>query len=234
MYIITGVSRGLGKAIAEQYLGLGHTVIGIGRTNVIEHDDYTFIPCDFYELHQVKELFKSDKFNSPVTLINNAGVLGRINRISDQQSLDVKEVMDVNVVAPMMLTKSVYAAMRDPNDFTLVNISSGAANKAIPSWASYCASKAALNMLTETFYLEEKEKGRTIKAYTIAPGVIDTRMQEQIRKAPEDEFSSVQRFIEMKKANTLTSPSEAARRLVALLSLPYNDQVFFDLRDVNP
>ena len=133
----------------------------------------------------------------------------------------------------MILLRNIYANMSNKSDFTLVNISSGAANRAIPSWAAYCASKAALNMLTETFYLEEKEKGVEIKVYAVAPGVIDTGMQEQIRSASPEQFSAVDNFKQMKKEGVLFTPEEAALKLELLLNSDFSGETKYDLRNVN-
>lgn len=232
MIIITGVSRGLGKAIAEQYLAKGEKVYGIGRSSSILDSNFTFISCDLSNLDAVNALH-FETISEPVTLINNAGIIGNIKRLSDQISIDFDEVMTVNVTSPVLLTQKIYAAIPNKNEFTLVNISSGAANRAIPSWASYCASKAALNMITETFFLEEKEKGNHPKVYAVAPGVIDTGMQAQIRGVELNDFSARDNFVAMKEDGVLFSPEEAANRLIFLLKEAYSNSVFVDLREVH-
>ena len=141
--------------------------------------------------------------------------------------------MTVNVSAAAILTNLVYQHSLDKDKFTLVNISSGAAKRAIPSWAAYCASKAALNMLTEAFYLEEKERGIDLTAYAVSPGVIDTDMQVQIRGARLEDFSAVDNFKKMKENDELFSADEAAARLVALLNESFKGEVLVDLRDVS-
>lgn len=233
IYIITGVSRGMGKAIAENYLSQGFKVIGVGRGHDINHSNFSFEKCDLSDVDSARQLFVNQKFEEPVTLINNAGILGSIRRISEQENLDLARVMAVNVTSPMLLTKNIYNKMSNKADFTLVNISSGAANRAIPSWASYCASKAALNMLTEAFYLEEQEKGIELKAYAVSPGVIDTGMQEQIRNAPQEQFTSVANFKKMKEEGVLFSAEEAASKLVTLLKSDFTGEIKHDLRNVN-
>lgn len=229
MYIVTGVSRGLGKAIVQELLEKNEKVIGIGRSQNFNHSNFSFIECDLSNIEEVEKLNFLD-FNEKVTLINNAGILGNIKRLSDQSSNDLQAVLNVNVTAPIYLLKKVYSKVKIKDDFSLVNISSGAANRAIPSWAGYCASKAALNMLTETFYLEELEKGNKPTVYTVAPGVIDTDMQVQIRSSHQSDFSSVDNFKELKSNNNLFTPQETAKKLLYLLGKPFEGEVFQDLR----
>lgn len=231
MIIVTGVSRGVGKAVAELYLEKGYEVIGLGRTNVLEHENYSFFQLDLADSTALKS-FDLSWIKDSVTLINNAGIIGNISRISDQVDWDLSDVLQVNTIAPMELAKKVYEKCASSEDFTLVNISSGAANRAIPSWAAYCASKAALNMLSETFYLEEKEQNRNIKVYAVAPGVIDTDMQKKIRSTDPSEFSALQNFIDLKENDQLFSPEECADRLFSLLNKSYSGEVFYDLRNI--
>lgn len=234
IYIITGISRGLGKAIAELCLQNGNSVIGIGRTNTIEHPNYSFIHCDLSDNSQIKSI-DLPRFNEPVCLINNAGILGEVKRISDKSELDLQAILQINTIAPFELIRSIYSSINNVNSLTIVNISSGAANRAIPSWAAYCASKAALNMLSETFYREEIEKGNKLKVYAIAPGVVDTGMQEQIRATDEQHFSSVDNFVALKNDGKLFTAKEAASKLIRLLERPFDfsrESVVFDLREI--
>ena len=229
MYIITGVSRGLGKAIVDELLERNETVIGIGRSHNFTHPNFSFLECDLSQPDEIKKLV-FPTFKDKVTLINNAGILGQVKRISEQTESDLEEIFNVNVTSPLLLLKLVYSLVNAKSDFTVINISSGAANRAIPSWSGYCASKAALNMLTETFYLEELEKGNKPTVYALSPGVIDTDMQSQIRSANQEEFSSVENFRELKTSNNLFSPKEAASRLLSLLNKPFKGEVSQDLR----
>ncbi|NVK63389.1 MAG: SDR family NAD(P)-dependent oxidoreductase [Flavobacteriales bacterium] len=231
MIFITGVSRGLGKAIAELYLSKGEKVTGIGRSSDLEHENFSFISCDLSDLDAVRQL-QFEAFSGEVTLINNAGVIGEIKRLSDMEIVDVDHVMTVNVSAPVLLTQQIYQHVGNKDLFSLVNISSGAANRAIPSWASYCASKSALNMHTETFFLEEQEKGNHPKVYCVAPGVIDTGMQSEIRSANPENFSSSENFHNLKEEDKLFSPKEAAERLFLLTESEYDAELFYDLRDI--
>lgn len=232
MFVVTGVSRGLGQAIVKALLEQGETVIGIGRSHQFNHPNFSFVVCDLSDLSAVKNI-QLPEFKGEVTLINNAGIIGNVKRLSDQVELDLAQVLVVNTIAPAELTNVVYNSLESKADFRLVNISSGAANRAIPSWSAYCASKAALNMLTEGFLAEEKEKGNNIVAYAVSPGVIDTDMQGQIREVDPKDFSAIENFIAFKENDELFSPEEAAKRLLALLKLPFNQDVMVDLRTVS-
>lgn len=229
MYIVTGVSRGLGKAIVEELLQKNEKVLGIGRSHSFNHPNFSFIECDLSNLEAVEKL-NFPELTEKITLINNAGIIGNIKRLSEQSSNDLQYVLNVNVTAPVYILKKIYSKVKLKNDFCLVNISSGAANRAIPSWAGYCASKAALNMLTETFCLEELEKGNNPIVYAVAPGVIDTDMQVQIRSSLQSDFSSVDNFKALKSNKSLFTPKEAAVKLLYLLEKPFDGEVFQDLR----
>lgn len=231
MIIVTGVSRGLGEAIVKKYLAEGFHVLGIGRSHSIHHANFSFKQCDLSDIEQVKML-DFELFTSKVTLINNAGILGQIGRVSEQDSLDIQKVLTVNVSAPALITQKVYAKMLEKNQFTLINISSGAGRKAIPSWSSYCSSKAALNMFTEVFLKEEKEKGRNPLVFAVSPGVIDTGMQETIRSTDATVFSGHDRFVQLKERNELFSPEEAAKRLFYMSQHLVQDSIYVDLRDI--
>ena len=231
--IVTGVSKGLGKALVQHYLDAGIEVIGIGRSHNFDHSNFTFIYCDFSSLDQIERL-NIPLINEDIILFNNAGQIGHVQRLSDQEGYDVAEVLTVNTISPMILSAKVANAMGENHHFTLVNISSGAGRGPIPSWSAYCASKAALDMFSLTFYKEEKEKGRSIKVYAVAPGVIDTSMQEKIRSINENSFSSIQRFVDLKNNAELLGPEVVVNKIIKLLSLPYDEStIICSLRDVN-
>ena len=213
---ITGVSKGLGKALAIYFLEKGNKVTGIGRSTDIHHRLFDFIECDLSDAVQTGNL-NFGLLNEEVVLINNAGVIGNIQRLSEQNELDVQQVITVNTIAPMLLSVAITKAVEPNKLLTLVNISSGAGRRAIPSWASYCASKSALDMFSETFYQEELERGREIRVYSVAPGLVDTSMQEKIRSASVDHFSGKQRFVDLKLKNELTSTDEVVMKLEKLI-----------------
>lgn len=231
MVIITGVSSGIGQALALHFLEKEEKVIGIGRTHSIQHSNFTFMKCDLQDIEAIKQLKFDFSSVSFLTLINNAGVVGAIERISQQLHSDIQEVITVNTIAPMLLTQMILKQFPLKQPLVLVNISSGAGKRAIPSWASYCASKAALDLFSLTIYEEEKELGRPIKVYAVSPGVVDTTMQTKIRSAHLPTFSSLETFIQLKDQNLLVSTSLVVEKLQQLLDQPFDEKVIYSLKD---
>jgi len=231
MIIITGVSSGIGKALAQHYLSNGKNVIGIGRNSSIRHPNFHFKQCDFSNPSEIESLQFDFETDGKLTLINNAGTIGTIGRLSEQPHSDAQEVITVNTIAPMLLTHKILRLFPKEKPLTIVNISSGAGKRPVPSWASYCASKAALDLFSHTLLEEELEVGRIIKVYCVSPGVVDTKMQETIRSSAASTFSSLQTFINFKEKGELYTVELVVKKLTNLLKQPYKNEVLYSLRD---
>jgi benzil reductase ((S)-benzoin forming) len=127
--------------------------------------------------------------------------------------------MGINVSGVFNGTKSFIQHVRGREGLgTLINISSGAALKGYASWGAYCASKAAVDRLTECALLEEAESG--LRAYSLAPGVIDTDMQVAIRAASKQQFPMVQKFIDLKAQEAFNTPAYVAQKILELALQP--------------
>lgn len=222
-YIITGASRGLGKALAEVVLAQPNTrVIGVSRHATITHERYQHQPLDLSDILAVEnnlyKVFGQWSDATAVTLINNAGVLGEIGYLGEQQNEHFNFVFDVNVVAPAMFMNTFLSAYASgPGPRTILNISSGAAQRPVDGWAAYCASKAALDSLSRTAQKEQDLRGSGIRIRSLAPGVLDTTMQEQIRGAQESSFSDLDRFTNLHAEGKLQDAAQTAARVVRWL-----------------
>lgn len=211
---VTGVSRGLGLALTEEFLSQGHSVTGIGRSTKTQAVNYRFMACDLASHTEVESLEIDIQPGLEVILINNAGIIRPVQRISDQERDFSAEIFQVNTLAPIQLMRKFLRACEQKGvRLTIVNISSGAGRRAIPSWANYCASKAALDLFSETLQLEEREKNKDTRVYSVAPGVIATEMQENIRQSNSGDFSSLETFQQLYESGQLQFPAETARRL---------------------
>lgn len=226
-YIITGASRGLGKALAETVLQQPDTrVIGVSRHATIAHDRYHHQPLDLSDMLAVQnnlhKVFPAFPDAASVTLINNAGVLGEIGYVGEVPNEHFEFVFDVNVIAPSMLMNTflrTYATLAVPR--TVLNISSGAAQRAVDGWAAYSASKAALDALTRTAQKEQDLRGSGIRIHSLSPGVLNTAMQEHIRTAEAANFSEATRFTELYKNGQLVEAEQVASKMIEWLQQPF-------------
>ena len=239
-YIITGASRGLGRALAEAVLRQpGTSVLGVSRHATIEHERYRHQPLDLSDIPAVEnnlhKVFPHWADAASITLINNAAVLGEIGYLGELPNEHFNFVFDVNVVAPAMLMNTFlgkYRALAVPR--LVLNVSSGAARRPVDGWAAYCASKAALEALTVTAQKEQEIRGSGIRLRSLSPGVIDTAMQAHIRTAAEASFSEVAHFSAYHAQGQLAPAEQVAAKIVQWLQRPEppGAKVAFRLADV--
>ena len=231
LYIVTGSHSGLGKSIVSQLLqDKNNTVIGISRHNEIEHSQFQFISLDLSNIEKVKTFSYPDYSHfENIVLVNNAGILGEITTL-EKVSIDALDaVISVNYTAVMILSTLFIKAYQDAKiQKTIITISSGAATSAYPSWSNYCASKAAVEMLMKCIVEEQKNKENPISAFAIAPGVVDTNMQLQIRSTDIQDFEFKPKFIDLYEEGKLYKPEDVAERIIEVGQSPYqfNDTVF--------
>jgi benzil reductase ((S)-benzoin forming) len=227
-FVIVGVSSGIGLALCEHFLAQGNRVIGIGRKSSIQNQSFGFLSLDLLDEDAIEQ-FDFPQLDDFV-FIYNSGVLGEILPISAQSDSNAKAVFQVNYLAAVTLTKKV---LKQDSCKQIIYISSGAAKRAIPSWAQYCASKAALDMFAETLQLELQAEKADLIVRSIAPGVVDTPMQAQIRSTSEEDFPSVQNFKDLHENGDLVSPEIVAEKLAKVIGAPQNfEGVCLSLRDV--
>lgn len=228
MVIITGTSSGIGKALTNYYLTQGEAVLGIGRSNIFNHPNYKHVTCDLSQPQNILNLDLSSYLlpcNDSVTLINNAGTIGEIKRAMDVNANHYLSVATLNIVAVQTLCAHVLKTVGHAHVATIINISSGAAQRPIPGWSAYCASKAAVDLFSETLYEELRELGARTKVYSVAPGVVDTEMQAAIRSSNATDFSSHQKFVDLKEQGELRSPEEVVALLMQLLEKKEQEEV---------
>ncbi|MFN0222602.1 SDR family NAD(P)-dependent oxidoreductase [Paenibacillus sp. KR2-11] len=235
MYLITGTSRGLGEALALQLLGEGGAVVGLNRTanpGLREAADaagsrYEETACDLAEPLAAAAAFEAFlneagwlREAEEITLINNAGVLEPMGPAGEADPAAQQAHLLVNLAAPLLLTSAFLRAAEGWPLTTrkqVVNISSGAGRKPYAGWSAYCSAKAGLDMMTRCIALEQGEGPGAVKIAAVAPGVVDTAMQEQIRAEDPRRFPEAGRFVGLKETGGLYTPEEAARRLAAWL-----------------
>lgn len=179
--LITGVTRGLGRALAEWYIANGHTVIGCGRSAEVLNLRFTFpAPHDFSALDVADEgkvaLWAEKVFavhGVPDLLINNAALMNTPAPLWQVPAREFNQLIDVNIKGVANVIRHFVPAMVARKSGVIVNLSSGWGRSTSPEVAPYCASKYAMEGLTKAL---AQELPTGMAAIPLNPGVIDTDM----------------------------------------------------------
>ena len=241
--IITGASRGLGLAMTVQRLREGHRVLALSRQPPQIADsapgsllhwavDLAAPAAVAYRLEAWLRQQPAPQ-RACATLIYNAGVVSELAPLSEVSFDDLSNALRVGLEAPTLLTAAFLRATADwvqPRKVLL--ISSGLGRRAMAGSASYCAAKAGLDHLARALALEEADKPHGARIVSLAPGVIDTDMQVQLRAADPRRFPEQVRFVGLKESGHLDSPTTAAAKVLACLDRPgFGEQPVGDVRD---
>ncbi|MBE7630215.1 SDR family NAD(P)-dependent oxidoreductase [Tenacibaculum piscium] len=241
--IITGGSKGIGKALTKKYTSENYTVFSLART-LSEVKNVQHISVDLTDSIATQTIFTAllDKIihqNSTskitsITLVNNAGRLGKIANLENLEASDIAKSMQLNITTPFILSGLFIKKTQDlACKKQIINISSGAAKKPYEGWSVYCTSKAAIDMLTKTIASEQSEIENGVKCIAIYPGVVATDMQIQIRNTKETDFKNVQRFIDLKNQNKLYTPSFVADTIYKIdTQNQLSNGDIFDIRNI--
>jgi NAD(P)-dependent dehydrogenase (short-subunit alcohol dehydrogenase family) len=212
--VVTGASRGIGAGLVEHFAGQGMRLGLCARSTPAVPDgaDALAAAVDVTDATAVGAFAEAvaGRFGRIDLWVNNAGVLGPIGPLTEAEADDLAVHVATNVLGVAFGTAVFARHVRSrPGGGTLVNLSSGAATSPYRGWAAYCASKAAVEMLTEVVGLEEEASG--LAAYAVAPGVVDTDMQALTRATSESSFPDVERFRRLRDDGGLASPTWVAR-----------------------
>lgn len=232
-YIVTGASKGLGKAIAVKLCRDHHTLVCISRKRDNELMELAarrdcnlrYIEFDLNDMEGMDKLadilfHEIDLNNSErICLINNAGLLDPMKPIGKCSSSDIIRNIQINAIAPIVLTSELirrtegFACKR-----TVINISSGAGRNPYYGWGCYCSSKAAIDMFTKCVGVEQLHKDNPVRIISFAPGIMDTDMQMQIRASEAGDFEQVERFRRFKEEGKLKPPDFVADKVIELIN----------------
>jgi benzil reductase ((S)-benzoin forming) len=230
--VITGASRGVGAGMAAHFAAAGlhlglcarHRPDLVARTRPRAHDgriDRAEQPLvasvDVADVAALDAFAQSviDRFGRIDLWVNNAGVLEPIGPLAESDPVEAARHLAINLTGPMFATMIFARHVRSrPGDGVLINISSGAGSRPYSGWALYCASKAGLERMTEAVDLEERAHG--LRAYAVAPGVVDTDMQAMIRATDPSKFPEAPSFVALKEAGAFNTAPHVAERLLEL------------------
>ncbi len=233
--LITGASRGLGAAMAAQCLQPGDTVVGVSRgsqprlAELATQQGAVWIEW-LYDLAAPADAAAqmagwlaapaSQSFAS-MTLINNAAALVPPGPLQNQAVAELARAVRVGLEATLVLTAVFLDATRDATvPRRVLNISSGLGRRAMAGSAAYCAVKAGMDHFTRALALEQAALPNGARVVSLAPGVIDTDMQVQLRSADPAGFPDHGRFVQLQAQGQLDSPAQAAAKVLEWLSRP--------------
>jgi len=224
--IVTGVSRGLGEALAAALLGRGFAVLGIGRTASakLKGKLYLYATCDLARpsliAASVTPALRRLAGHRPeaVTLINNAAVPTPTGLVGRLDAAEIENALTTNTAAAVVMADLFCRTFAtDAIERRIINVSSGAAQTAIPGNAVYSMSKAALEMLTRSIAAEHNEP--RFRCISVRPGIFETGMQAYMRSRDPAEVPSVAMFRGFKENGLLKDPAEVAAKIVDKLVL---------------
>ncbi|MDQ6680194.1 MAG: SDR family NAD(P)-dependent oxidoreductase [Pseudomonadota bacterium] len=247
IFIVTGASRGLGAALTEQLLAPANALLCIARANPAERPAEAAARGARVEqwnvdlVHAVEVAARVQAWLTAfdptavasATLVNNAAMLTRIGPIEACNDAEISASLRVSLEAPLLLTAAFLRATRDwSGRRRILNISSGLGRRAMAGTAVYCAAKAAMDHCSRAIALDEAGRKNGARIVSLAPGVIDTGMQVQLRTADPAGFPEQAVFTGLKAKGQLTSSAEAASRVLAFLERPdFGENVVADVRD---
>ena len=211
--------------MTEQLLQRGHRVLAISRqAPAIDHPALSAWSADLADAAPVAarlEAWLNDTDPATlgaVTLINNAGVVSELAPLGHIAAADLSNALRVGLEAPTLLAAAFLRATAGwavPRK--LLFISSGLGRRAMAGSASYCAAKAGMDHLARAVALEEAARANGARVVSLAPGIIDTDMQVQLRSADPAAFPERERFAGLKSGGLLDSPASAAAKVLAVL-----------------
>ena len=226
VFLVTGASKGLGRSLALSIANSGAVVIALARESPelksievelknISAESFA-VECDLAnspQISQTAEMIVSN-FGHLSGIIHNAGIINPIGNMLDVDRKQWERTIQVNLLGVQDLTHSLDSIIGGESHTRITTISSGASQRSLHGWSAYCVSKAGLDMWTKC--MAEEGGNENISALAIAPGIVDTGMQEEIRGADESSFPLLQNFKDYHANGELSKPDEVAEKL-----LPY-------------
>jgi NAD(P)-dependent dehydrogenase (short-subunit alcohol dehydrogenase family) len=196
MVMVTGASRGLGRALAEAYGGAGASLVLCARGEELHAVADSLrargvrvvaARVDVTDAVAVASLVSEAESVAPVSvLVNNASLVGARHSLSDVSLEEWRRVLDVNVTGPLIATQAVLPGMRAAGRGSIINVTSGVGNVPRAHWGAYGVSKWALESFTRNLALEE---GEGIRVNMVDPGAMRTDMRSAAY--PEEDADSL-------------------------------------------
>ena len=234
LVILTGASRGLGQAMAAKYLADGAFVLGLsrGQSTALAVGGVGGLeqwPVDLSDPVPVADRLgawladferrAAGALPKRVRVIHNAALLSDPGNVAEADAANLAQSLRIGLEAPVALTAAFLRATATwaTTDRRVLFVSSGLGRRAMAGSAAYCAQKAGLDHFARALALEEQARPNGARVASVAPGIIDTDMQKQLRGADPRRFAEQAKFDEFHRSGSLDSPAAAAAKVIALL-----------------
>lgn len=218
--IISGGSKGLGSAIAENLHAAGYQVVEFSRSAPHAYS----VKLDFSSPEQMLPVLTSNLEKlaaqawDEILVVSNAASLSPIGPTAKKNSMAVLANINTNFTSAILFMSEVMKHFQSHAcRKVLVSISSGAALKAYSGWSLYCSAKAGLESYIRTVAVEQASEAHPFVVLNVDPGVIDTDMQSLIRSSHKEDFPAVDYFIHRKETGELRTPEMVAAGVVKIL-----------------
>jgi benzil reductase ((S)-benzoin forming) len=243
-YVVTGASKGIGRAICLELAKAGAIVALLARQsdelNQATQEVQSISPqsfavaCDLANPAMVTGAATEILSMAPQLdgLVHNAGDIHPIQPLLEADLSQWSRSMMVNLVGVQHLTQALHPSLVGAHRVRVTTISSGAALRPLASWSAYCTAKAGLDMWTRC--LADEGASENISAVSVAPGIVDTAMQQAIRSAPPEDFPLLDNFVGYHENGQLSQPEDVAVALFGLITAHTLEQSGqrFDVRDL--
>ncbi|WP_269533286.1 SDR family NAD(P)-dependent oxidoreductase [Chitinimonas sp. BJYL2] len=230
-YIVTGASRGLGLALARDIAAQGHQLIALARQESPElatigaaASGYRFVAIDLADIAQTSDTAEELMGSlaavawQGIYLINNAGLVKPVAPAGRYDDAALMQCLNVNLSSAIVLANAFLRHFQHhAGDKCILNISSGAGRNAYQSWSAYCTAKAGLDMYSRCVGVEQQREAKPVRIAAIAPGIIDTGMQADIRAAEVADFPQLAQFVDYHRNGDLTPAAQCASEILGLL-----------------
>lgn len=238
--VITGGSRGIGRAAAQQLAQAGAQVMvnardadELQRTVALIQENggrAAFTPGDVAVWEDMQHLAAATReaFGPADILVVNAGILTPVEDLWNTDPENWANNLQVNLIGAYYATRAILPEMVARRNGRIIYVSSGVASRAQPGWTAYCAAKAGLEHMARTLAAEIDRKDLPIKVLVLHPGVVDTSMQADIRELAADSFADIDKYRNLHQQGSLRPPDEPAALiwwLATNLANEYHGQV---------
>jgi benzil reductase ((S)-benzoin forming) len=229
-FLITGTSKGIGEAVAQNLLEKGHTVLGISRSvpDKLTSKRFYHLVFDLNNTAQINQIMEKvdeivdNRSYDFICLINNASVAEPLGSIEKCPATEIDAHVRIGLIAPMILTSMFiqkYSNIKIRKKVAF--ITSGSAFEALNDESIYCSTKAGLNMFAQCIGLEQNKREYGFEVISIRPGMVDTPMQLLARSKSSDEYAWAELGKQVYQEGKLQKPNVVAEKIITIIENKY-------------